>query len=249
MSELAIMERMKTCYEMPARHFLMKKCPVIIRVDGRAFHTLTRKMEKPFSVPFKDAMLHVAGALCNEFNAVFGYWQSDEVSLLLVDDKRFTSQPFFDNEINKLVSISASVASVTFNEQISLSAVFDSRAFNIPHSDVCNYFIARQLDAIRNSKNAWSEYILGAKIGMGTARKKLYGLTSNDRIALTENETNLLYNNVPQCFRNGVAIIKDNYGYIDQRETPKFTEDKNYIKNKILSYYQNGEFGMIPLEY
>lgn len=247
MADLKIMDRFKTNYEIPARHFLMKRTPVIIRSDGSAFHSLTKKIhaEKPFDMRVNLAMQEATIALCKKFSAIFGYFQSDEISILLLDDKTFETQAIFDNEINKLVSLSASTASVAFNKVIDCEAIFDSRAFNVPNNEVINAFIARQIDAARNAKNIWSECILGQKVGMGTARKMLHGLKAGERVELTEKETGSVFDQVRNIYRVGGEVIK--YETEDGRkewrlneETPWYISDRQHIVGMIQNYYGEG---------
>lgn len=108
-------KRMKA-YEGAATKKLVKKLPVIIRVDGRAFHTFTRKLNKPFDDLLIDAMEYTLQYLCkNVTGCVFGYMQSDEISLLVQDYKSEETQPWFEYRVDKLCSITASMATFAFN--------------------------------------------------------------------------------------------------------------------------------------
>ena len=166
-------ERMKK-YEYVSRPYLMCKQPVVIRLDGRAFHSFTKGFKKPFDNILINTMQDTMNYLCeNITNCKFGYTQSDEISLLLVDDSNTETQAWFDNNLSKLVSISASMATLAFNkffksnvedaylednkfdtlpyEEKFDTAIFDARAFNLPNHEVNNYFIWRQQDCVRNS--------------------------------------------------------------------------------------------------
>ena len=102
--------RMKK-YEYVTRTYLTCRMPVIVRLDGKAFHTFTRGLKKPFDPVFNsamdDTMLHLAQ---NSQNCMLAYRQSDEISLLLVDYATFETAAWFDNNISKIVSITASMA-------------------------------------------------------------------------------------------------------------------------------------------
>lgn len=156
--------RMKQNYENVFKHKLPERMPVIIRLDGRAFHTLTRGSEKPFDLSFINLMNETALYLCKEIqNVQIAYVQSDEISLLLHNYKRLNSQSWFDNEIQKMCSISAGLTTAKFNRDYSFNIIknflknedetidcdsiplaqFDSRCFVIPEDEVCNYFIWR----------------------------------------------------------------------------------------------------------
>lgn len=157
MTSDALGDRMKL-YEMAARTTLARRMPVIIRVDGKAFHTWTRGLERPYDMKLIDAMNAVARELCEEVEGtVLGYVQSDEISLLLHNYKRLQTQPWFDNQVQKMVSVAASIAAATMTrESLDIfgelrTAHFDARIFLVPEADVANYFLWRQQDASRNS--------------------------------------------------------------------------------------------------
>lgn len=150
-------DRMKSNYESVSKQRLTRRTPVVIRIDGKAFHTYTRGFEKPFDNRIVGAMQVTTKYLCeNVQGCVLGYTQSDEISLILTDYKKFDTSAWFDNEIQKIVSIAASMATMKFNQMMDEKpwATFDARAFNIPKEEVCNYLIWRQRDGIRNAINA-----------------------------------------------------------------------------------------------
>lgn len=108
-------DRMKG-YENVSRIYLLRRLPVIIRVDGRAFHTFTRGFSRPFDAVLQKSMYAAAKGLCEQISGVkLAYVQSDEISLLLTNDDALETQPWFDNNLQKLVSISASIATMEFN--------------------------------------------------------------------------------------------------------------------------------------
>ena len=109
--------RMKEYYEIPPRSKLTRRTPVIIRVDGKAFHTFTRGFRRPFDSVLVRVMQETTKYLCENIQGcVLGYVQSDEISLLLTDYKRHTSSAWFDYDVMKLCSISASMATNHFNK-------------------------------------------------------------------------------------------------------------------------------------
>lgn len=108
-------DRMKT-YENVTRTYLTRRTPVIIRIDGKAFHSFTRGFEKPFDSVLVKAMQQTMKYLCENIEGcVLGYTQSDEITLVLCDYKKLTSQAWFDNNIQKICSVSASMATMVFN--------------------------------------------------------------------------------------------------------------------------------------
>ena len=150
-------QRMKRNYEDITRLYLPRRTYTIIRVDGRAFHTWTRGLNEPFDRDFMIAMDEVAIQMCEDIQGCrYAYLQSDEISFLLTDFDKLTTDAWFGGEINKLCSISAGMASAFLSRSGSMSwkppAVFDGRAFTIPtRTEVLNYFIWRQQDCSRNS--------------------------------------------------------------------------------------------------
>jgi tRNA(His) guanylyltransferase len=148
----AIGDRMKG-YERAFLFQMPSRIPVIVRVDGKAFHTLLAGAEKPFDMVFKSAMDEAAKALVSEIQgALLAYIQSDEISLFINNYSSLEYQPYFDNEVQKIASISSSVATSAFNRiWIKGTGNFDGRVFVVPKEEVCNYFIWRQQDWTRNS--------------------------------------------------------------------------------------------------
>ena len=112
-----IANRMKEFYETVPKTKLMRRCPVVIRIDGRSFHSWTRGFDKPFDEVLIKSMQDTMKYLCeNVQGVVLGYCQSDEISLILVDYKKLNSSAFFDYEVQKVCSITASMATMAFNK-------------------------------------------------------------------------------------------------------------------------------------
>lgn len=170
----ALGDRMKEFYEDRTRIKLPRRTYTIIRIDGKAFHTYTKGLERPFDEGLISDMNATTAYLCKNIQgAKFGYVQSDEISLVLTDFDELGTHAWFDNNLQKMVSVAASMATSEFNrlrlirkcmggdiegyvDATDLStfkmAQFDARAFQIPFIDeVENYFIWRQQDAVRNS--------------------------------------------------------------------------------------------------
>ena len=109
--------RMKEFYENVPKTRLTRRTPVAIRIDGKAFHTFTRGFQKPFDEVLGNAMIRTMEYLCKNIQGcVFGYTQSDEITLLLIDYQKLTSSAWFDYEVQKMCSISASMATAAFNK-------------------------------------------------------------------------------------------------------------------------------------
>lgn len=110
--------RMKAFYEEIPKTRLMRRCPVVIRIDGKAFHTFTQGFKRPFDDVLIKTMQETAKYLCENIQGCqLAYTQSDEISLLLIDYQRFETSAWFDYEIQKMCSISASMATMEFNRR------------------------------------------------------------------------------------------------------------------------------------
>jgi len=136
---------------------VMPGLPVVIRIDGRSFHKWTKanSLKTPYDARMTDAMRQVTAALVLETNAVIGYTQSDEISLLLHTDD-YRKELWFGGKLQKLISVSASIATNMFNAAVGgwaePNAVFDARVFEVPtQQEGVNYLLWREQDAVRNS--------------------------------------------------------------------------------------------------
>lgn len=246
-------ERMKK-YEYITRHYLMCRTPVIVRIDGKAFHTFTKGMKKPFDHIFMESIQDTMKYLCeNVQGCVLGYCQSDEISLLLIDYDTFETSAWFDNNISKIISITSSMASVYFNQQFSLNLldykiknreskdrdveyenrlfanisslpVFDSRAFNLSKEEVNNYFVWRQQDAIKNAIQM---------IGRAYFTHKELENKNGKEIVDMLDSIKVNYHSFSTCEKRGTCCIKTNKGWELDTEIPIFKDDKDYIEKLI----------------
>jgi tRNA(His) 5'-end guanylyltransferase len=121
MKELSLNERMKENYENRSKTYLTRRTPVIIRLDGKAFHTFTKCFKKPYDEIFHNAMNYTMMKLCENIQGCkFGYTQSDEISLLLTDYDTLTTDAWFDYSVQKMCSIAASMATLYFNKGLNV---------------------------------------------------------------------------------------------------------------------------------
>lgn len=156
-------DRMKSNYELRQRRYLTRRMPVIVRVDGKAFHTFTKGFEKPFDFRLMDAMVTAASHLFGEAQGCkLAYIQSDEASFVLTDYDKLDTQGWFNYNADKIESISASCMTMAFNRAMRLCdrpgmAMFDARAYNVPKEEVANYFLWRAQDWHRNSITMYAQ--------------------------------------------------------------------------------------------
>jgi tRNA(His) guanylyltransferase len=192
--------RMKA-YERVNQTMLMPHGYHILRVDGRAFHTYLRNAAKPFDEKFIMDMALVGQALLSEVSgSVFAYGQSDEISVVFQDLER-QAQPWFGGRIQKIVSVAASVATVALAtvRDPSGNAQFDARVFTLPNlTEVANYFLWRQRDAVRNSVSMAAQ----AKF----SHSQLHGKGSGEMQEMLFMEHGINWNDYPDvCKRGWVA--------------------------------------------
>ena len=148
-------KRMKNNYENVSKTSLIRRMPVMIRIDGKAFHTFTHGFKKPFDKVLMESMEETMKYLCeNVMGCVLGYTQSDEITLVLVDYKKFESQAWFDNEVQKICSISASMATLEFNRAFSKNVDVWFYKAKLNASDKDNSYlgdVARQYDVYKDA--------------------------------------------------------------------------------------------------
>ena len=184
---ISLADRMKA-YEGATGRVLVPRMPVILRVDGKAFHTYTRGCERPFDLMFNMGMDQVALDLVRLIQgAEMAYVQSDEVSVLINPYRRFVSQCWFNGKVQKMTSVSAAQAAVTmtmYSNRIfggqTRPALFDSRVFNVPAEDVPNYFVWRQNDAERNSVQMLARALFGHKAILSKGVREMRKMCKED---------------------------------------------------------------------
>lgn len=208
---MQIGERMKS-YETDYR---LDKGAVIIRVDGKNFHTWTEKIgaNKPFDYGIRDAMLMATARTSNHMQGFkLAYTQSDESTFLLMntDEK---AQGWFDYKVQKLTSITASYFTYYFNQynhgQGTPPAFFDARAFNVPIDDVANNFVWRQQDWKRNSIQMVAQTYF--------SHKELQGL-NNDQVMKKLESIGKQWDLVPSYSRFGTFICDTKFGKVAYAE-------------------------------
>lgn len=190
--------RMKE-YEKASDLKLIRRMPVLIRIDGRAFHTFTKGFEKPFDDILMNAMKETTKYLCeNVQNCVLGYTQSDEISLLLIDYTELNTQPWFDNRIQKIVSTSAALATHKFKEVF----VNDIEKFgnkNIPDWDMCG--TNEELTDEQKENLNYIDCLYNA------IEKKYKGFDSRCWNLPKDEVTNYFFWRQQDCIRNSIQMV------------------------------------------
>ena len=152
----ALGDRMKE-YESRNQYFLQRRTPVIIRVDGKAFHTFTRGFQKPFDEVLGNAMVRTMEYLCQNISGcIFGYVQSDEITLVLQDYRKLNTDAWFGYRTDKLCSIAASMATMAFNEFFMKETI----VFHEKHCQITEHFGILKQRASNIAVRALSQYNL-----------------------------------------------------------------------------------------
>jgi tRNA(His) 5'-end guanylyltransferase len=218
-------DRMKR-YEDVWRAKLIRRIPVILRLDGKAFHTLTDKFCKsPFDVEFLNAMVNSAIKTVREIQgAKCVYVQSDEVSILLTDFDTLQTDAWFDHNVQKMVSVSASYMSVHFSRTIGMPAVFDARVFNLPKEEVANYFVWRQKDWVRNSVSLLT--------GIHYSHKEMQNKSNADKHEMLH-QKGVNWADMEDEWKNGVFISKEPEDWVRWKTCPNFVIQRGTIEKYV----------------
>lgn len=253
-------DRMKS-YEFSSRTYLGPRSYVVVRLDGKAFHSYAKGLKRPFDEGFADDMNETAKFLCENLQgAQFAYVQSDEISIFLTTVGNVNTQPLFKNQIQKITSISAAMAAVKFYQlrlnrnvekeysQDGIDGVFDvinskklpffdSRVmcFSDPY-EVHNYFVWRQQDATRNSISMAAQSLF--------SHKELHKKSTNEMQDMMMTQKGVNWNDYPVRFKRGGFICRKSYEIKNDNglairnrwsivDPPIFTKDKEFTFSKI----------------
>jgi tRNA(His) 5'-end guanylyltransferase len=253
-------DRMKDFYEDRTRYRLARRTNTIIRIDGKAFHTYTKGLERPFDLGLMEDMNKTTEYLCQNIQgAKFGYVQSDEISILITDYDDISTHAWFDGNLQKMSSIAASLATAKFNqlrmtrfarnseiepkfrdesyiaeseiENFKL-AMFDARVFQIPYQEeVFNYFIWRQQDATRNSISSVAQTYFSSK--------ELKGKKTNDMQDMLMLQKEINWNDFSPREKRGALIRKVEKKYVRKVSVPTSNDGKTYIIPEDSIYTRN----------
>ncbi len=256
-SDLAI--RMKN-YEKVSRTNLMKRTPVAIRIDGKAFHTFTRGFHKPFDVILIASMQETMKYLCSNIQGcVFGYTQSDEITLILTDYATFDTSAWFDNEVQKICSISASMATMKFNSVfnnmvLDIETSVSKLGMPLPEKDY-DYIDALRKAADKGAMfdsrcfNIPKEEVVNLvywrqldasrnsiqMVGQANfSHTALQGKSCNDIQDMLIMQKNINWNNFPTVQKRGTSCIKTEHGWELDFEMPILIgENREYLEKLI----------------
>lgn len=246
-------------YEGAYDQRIINRLPVVIRCDGKGFSKWTKriKAEKPFDESLSIVMgAALKGAASAIEGCLFGYTQSDEMTLVLRNDQSLESTPWFGNRLQKMCSVVSSMVTAHFNQAALRTfddwgetgpplAYFDTRVFAVPYIDeAINCLYWRQNDAVKNSISAACYYEVGKVAGKKTARKLMHGLNQKQQQELLFQKTGINWNDYPTKFKRGLGCrrvlrsvsIGDNDNVVRSSweldlELPTFTKNREYLQD------------------
>lgn len=242
-------DRMKS-YEAPYMQRTVPRIPMVIRVDGSHFHSFTRGFAEPFDPVLIASMQETMLDLCADITgAVFGYTQSDEITIVCRLADPIDGREYYEGRVNKILSITASKATASFNRNFAgnverlrvdpssfpdavdidvyrrrlLTAEFDARVMSIPDSDVYNCLIWRQLDATRNSLSMLAQAHF--------LQKQLQGRKREELMDMLVQQKGVNWNDLPTTRKRGSCCYRKNLGGIRPKwfldtEMPILTSDE-----------------------
>lgn len=200
------LDKMMRVYEESIDQYVLQDMYLVARIDGRSFTRLTKEIchfEAPFDVKFRDMMVETVKALMNcGFRVVYGFTESDEISLLFHKDENT-----FGRKVRKYNSILAGTASAAFSLELGQPGVFDCRLIPLPNVDkVKDYFMWRQEDANRNALNSHCYWMLRKKgVSVQDATAEIEGKSIGYKNELLF-QNGINYNDLPLWQKRGVGI-------------------------------------------
>ena len=235
----SLSERMKT-YEDTSQYKFTPSMPVVIRVKCANSSTLTKNFKRPFDRVFGRTMRQTVKALSEAIpNCFFDYTYADEVNLL-VTDYNTKNKVCYNNNIQKIVSMSASIMTVMFNkffaQNVSFTdktrwrysshldeAIFESKAFVIPKEEVVNYFVWRQYNAFRKTVDsvALSEF----------SEDELKNTTLNEKQNMLLQQKEIDVGQIYAERRHGFCVCLTKAGWVVDLDIPLFSQKREYIEN------------------
>lgn len=239
-------DRMK-CYENVSRIHLTRRTPVIIRLDGKAFHTFTKGLQKPFDSILMETMWETAKYLCSNVQGCkIAYTQSDEISLLLTDYENINTCAWFENNIQKIASVSASMATLAFNKtyrnlvesKITLPASLDFmsdenqkhylKLYNIYHSKIDKAIFDSRVFIVPKEEvcnyfiwreNDCSKNSIQMVCQSNFSHKDLQQQDCNQLKEKLFKEKQINWDELPTYQKFGVCIVKENYTLDNEEKT------------------------------
>lgn len=232
MPNFKLKDRMES-YSDITDYKLLSKLPIVITINGRSFSKITALLEKPFHEKLTECFCSTLIRLVQEIDgAVFGYTFNDEMIIVARNDQNVETLPWYDNSVQKIASVSASLATLQFNSYAAThdlnllgDAVFYSNVYAVPNiTEAINVIVSKQQQSFQTSIYYSCFYELLKKHNKNDIKEMLSGTTIDDKINLLYQECGIDFNDYSPAFRRGVACYR----------SPKMVsfEGSSVIKNK-----------------
>lgn len=247
MSSIKLKDRIES-YQNSSDFKLLNKLPIIICVNGQNFSKITSLIDKPYCKIFAEGMSSVMLKLCIELQgAIFGYQFNDEIVIITRNDQNIDATAWYDNKIQKISSITSSIATLHFNNFISSHDVnllgtplFTSQIFAVPNIvEAINTLVYKQQYNFHISIQSACLYELLKKYDKNSIKEMLNGLNIDEKVDILSQECNIDFNQYPSSFRRGAAAYKVpkivnevmKNKWIINTELPIFTKDQSFLSN------------------
>jgi len=235
-------------YEAAADIKLLPKVPLIISLNLRASSKITSLLDKPFCAKFSDCIYSTMIRLINEISgSVFAYSFNDEIIIVARNDQSNETEPWCQNKIQKIASLTAAIATLHFNNCVLASdlsllgdAVFLSKVFVVPNiTESVNVFVSKQQSAFQSSIHFACFYELLKLYNKDEIREMLIGTSLDEKINLLKQELSIDFNKYPMAFRRGVACYRSpkimdgtlKHKLVLNRDLPIFTREHLFLSN------------------
>jgi len=247
MSNNTLKDRIES-YQKTTNYTLLNKVPLIINVNGKNFSKITSLLEKPYDSNFAECMFSTGLRLCNDIEGiVFGYQHNDEITLIMRNNQNDDTIPWFDNNLQKICSVTSAIATMHFNEcasEIKMNMlgdpIFTCEIFPVPTvAEAINTMVFKQQQNFLSSLHFACLYELLKTHDKHTIKEMLSGLSSDEKIDLLKQEAKIDFNNYPLPFKRGIGYYKVpkivdgkmKAKWFLNSELPIFTRDQSFLNN------------------
>lgn len=235
-------------YQSVTDYKLLNRVPLVICVNGRGFSKATQLLDKPYCPKFSECILSTTLRLCNDVEgALFAYQFNDEIVVIARNDQSNDTNPWYDNKLQKICSVTSAIATMHFNDcasEVGLNMtgdpVFTSQVFTVPTiGEAVNTIIYKQQQNFHTSIQLACLYELINKYDKNAIKEMTAGLNIDEKVDLLSQEVNVNFNDYPASFRRGVAAYRvpivsgesmRNKWYLNP-EPPIFTKDQSFLSN------------------
>jgi tRNA(His) guanylyltransferase len=235
-------------YQSVTDYRLLSRVPIVICINGRGFSKVTQLLDKPYCPKFAEGMLSTTLRLCTDVEgAVFAYQHNDEIVIVARNDQTNETNPWYDNKLQKICSVTSAIATMHFNEFAAASGlnmvgapVFTSQVFTVPNiAEAVNTIIYKQQQNFHTSIQSACLYELIKKYDKNNIKDMMAGLNIDEKVDLLHQEADVNFNDYPISFRRGAAAYKvpivsgesmRNKWHLNL-EPPIFTKDQSFLSN------------------